>query len=86
MLDRARALAPELVRLRRDIHAHPELSFTETRTAALVADTLNEIGGVTIRTGVAKTGVVAELGGGDGPTIAIRADMDALPIHEATGA
>jgi amidohydrolase len=80
MLDRARALADELVRLRRDIHAHPELSFQETRTAALVADTLAEIGGYTIRTGVAKTGVVGELGDGDGPTIALRADMDALPI------
>jgi len=86
MLERARALAPELVRLRRDIHAHPELSFQETRTAALVADTLGEIGGITIRTGIAKTGIVAELGNGDGPTIAIRADMDALPILAATGA
>jgi amidohydrolase len=85
MLDRAQALAGELVRLRRDIHAHPEISFTETRTAALVADTLNEIGGISVRTGVAKTGVVGELGPGGGPTIAIRADMDALPILEATG-
>jgi amidohydrolase len=85
MLERAKALAPELVRLRRDIHAHPELSFQETRTAALVADTLQEIGGISIRTGVAKTGVIGELGNGDGPTIAIRADMDALPILETTG-
>jgi amidohydrolase len=85
MLEQARAIAPELVRLRRDIHAHPELSFQETRTAALVADTLNEIGGISVRTGVAKTGVVAELGPGGGPTIAIRADMDALPILSATG-
>jgi amidohydrolase len=84
MLDRARALAGELVRLRREIHAFPELSFTETRTAALVTDTLGEIGGFALRTGVAKTGVVAEIGAGDGPTIAIRADMDALPIFEAT--
>ncbi len=86
MLERAKALAPELVRLRRDIHAHPELSFQEYRTAALVAETLQEIGGIAVRTGVAKTGVVGELGSGDGPTIAIRADMDALPILEATGA
>jgi amidohydrolase len=86
MLERAKALAPELVRLRRDIHAHPELSFQETRTAALVADTLQEVGGISIRTGIAKTGVIGELGNGDGPTIAIRADMDALPILEATGA
>lgn len=86
MLDRAKALADEIVRLRRDIHAHPELGFQETRTAALVADTLSEIGGYTVRTGVAKTGVVGELGAGDGPTIALRADMDALPIIAATGA
>jgi len=85
MLDRARALADELVRLRRDIHAHPELSFQETRTAGLVADTLAEIGGISVRTGIAKTGVVGEIGDGDGPTIALRADMDALPIVSATG-
>lgn len=80
---RARAMADELVRLRRDIHQHPELGFEEVRTARLVADTLAEIGGMEIRTGVGRTGVVAELRGGSGPTIAIRADMDALPIQEA---
>jgi len=83
MLERARSLADELIRLRRDIHAHPELSFQETRTAALVADTLQEIGGISVRTGVGRTGVVGDLGNADGPTIAIRADMDALPIIEA---
>ena len=82
MLEQAKAIADELVRLRRDIHTHPELGFEEVRTAALVADTLREIGGMDVRTGVGKTGVVAELGNGDGPTIAIRADMDALPIVE----
>lgn len=82
----AQAISGEMVRLRRDIHRHPELAFQEVRTAALVADTLREIGGYSIRTGVGKTGVVAELGAGEGPTIAIRADMDALPIREATGA
>jgi amidohydrolase len=83
MLERARALQDELVRLRRDIHAHPELSFQETRTAALVAETLQEIGGIRVRSGVGRTGVVGELGEEGGPTIAIRADMDALPIVEA---
>jgi amidohydrolase len=83
MLQKAQALADELIRLRRDIHSHPELAFREVRTAALVADTLREIGGIDIRTGVGKTGVVGEIGNGDGPTIAIRADMDALPIIEA---
>jgi len=86
MLAKARTLAGELVRLRRDLHANPELGFAETRTAALVADTLNAIGGITVRTGIAKTGVVGELGSGPGPTIAIRADMDALPICETSGA
>ncbi|MDT8306937.1 MAG: amidohydrolase [Anaerolineae bacterium] len=81
-LARAEAMAGELVRLRRDIHQHPELGFEEVRTAQLVADTLAEIGGMEVRTGVGRTGVVAELRGGDGPTIAIRADMDALPIQE----
>ncbi len=85
MLEQAQQLAPELIRLRRDIHAHPELGFREQRTAALVVDTLREIGGFEIRTGIARTGVVAELGSG-GRTLAIRADMDALPIMEATGA
>src|SRR3954453_6445118 len=86
MLQKAQALADELVRIRRDVHQHPELAFKEVRTAALVADTLREIGGIDIRTGVGKTGVVGELGAGDGPTIAIRADMDALPILEAVDA
>ena len=85
MIERANAIAAELVRLRRDIHQHPELGFQEFRTAALVADTLQEIGGLTIQTGVGRTGVVAEIGPGNGPTIAIRADMDALPIIEKTG-
>ncbi len=85
MLDKAHAIAPEIIRLRREIHAHPELAFQEVRTAQLVAETLREIGGIDIRTGVGKTGVVGQLGTGDGPTIGIRADMDALPIDEATG-
>ncbi len=86
MLAQAKNLTSELIRLRREIHRYPELSFQEVRTARLVADTLQEIGGVAIRTSVGKTGVVGELGNGDGPTIAIRADMDALPILEETGA
>jgi amidohydrolase len=85
MLARAQSLADEIARLRREIHRHPELAFREVRTAQLVADTLREIGGFDIRTGVGKTGVVGEMGSGDGPTIGIRADMDALPIVEATG-
>ncbi len=86
MLDKAKDLSSELIRWRRDIHRRPELSFQETRTARVVAETLQEIGGVTVRTGVGKTGVVSNMGTGQGPTIAIRADMDALPILEQTGA
>ena len=85
MLTRAEAMSAELSRLRREIHMHPELGFQEVRTAALVADTLKEIGGIGIRTQVGVTGVVGDLGSGDGPTIAIRADMDALPVLENTG-
>ena len=83
MLDKATALKDEIIRLRRDIHAHPELSFQEVRTAQLVADTLAEIGIENVRTGVGRTGVVAQIGSGEGPTIGIRGDMDALPIQEA---
>jgi amidohydrolase len=82
MLAKAQALAPELSRLRRDFHRHPELSFQEFRTARIVADTLREIGGIAVWSGIAKTGVVGELGQEPGPIIAIRADMDALPIQE----
>jgi len=89
MLDRVRQLAeetfPEVVRLRRALHRRPELAFEEHETAALVAETLREIGIEPI-TGVAKTGVVAHVEGAQpGPAIALRADMDALPITEATG-
>ena len=82
MLDQAKSLSQELIRLRRDIHRHPELSFQEVRTANLLAETLQEIGGIKIKTGVGKTGVIGQLGTGQGPTIAIQADIDALPIHE----
>ena len=66
---------------RRDIHMHPELGFEETRTAAKIADIMGQLG-YRVRTGVGKTGVVADLGTGE-PVVAIRADMDALPIQEA---
>jgi len=81
----ADSLTDELIALRRKIHAHPELAFEEHETARLVADRLSRAG-LTVRTGVGKTGVVGLLEGGRaGPTVAIRADMDALPIQEETG-
>lgn len=76
-------LRQRLVQLRRQIHANPEYGFNEFETAALIAKTMRELG-AKVREGVAKTGVVAELGTGS-PIVAIRADMDALPITEATG-
>jgi amidohydrolase len=85
MLNKAKALHEELIRLRRDIHAHPELGFQEFRTAALVADTLTELG-IEVKSGVGRTGVVGQIGTGNGPTIAIRADMDALPILQKSNA
>jgi len=83
MLDKAQTLSDELIRLRRDIHQHPELGFQEFRTSALVADTLAEMG-IETQTKIGRTGVVGQIGNGKGPTIAIRADMDALPILENT--
>lgn len=77
------AMFPKLVEIRRDIHMHPELSNEEERTAKLVTDRLKELGLTGIKTGVAKHGVVAILKGvQDGPCVAVRADMDALPIKE----
>jgi amidohydrolase len=71
-----------LVARRRDFHQHPELAFEEVRTAGIVAQTLNDLG-LEVQTGVGKTGVVAILeGASDGPTVLVRADMDALPIQE----
>ena len=77
-------MLPELEALYKDIHSHPELSMQETRTAGIAADHLRA-SGFAVTTGVGKTGVVGILRNGDGPTVMLRADMDALPIKEATG-
>src|SRR6202030_3623597 len=77
-------LLPELEAVYKDIHAHPELSMQETRTAGIAANHLKALG-FDVTTGVGKTGVVGLLRNGDGPTIMLRADMDALPVKEATG-
>src|SRR4051812_35669258 len=70
--------------LYRDVHAHPELSLQEHRTAAKAAERL-QAAGYDVTTGVGGTGVVGLLANGDGPTVMLRADMDALPVKEATG-
>ena len=81
----AREAEPGLVEIRRELHAHPELAFEEHRTAGLIARELTRMG-IEHQTGVGQTGVVGTIQGGrPGPTLIIRADMDALPIHEQTG-
>ncbi len=78
-------IEPGLVAIRRDLHAHPELGFEEVRTSGIVAAELARLG-IAHRTGFGRTGVVGLIeGGAAGPTLLIRADMDALPIHERTG-
>ena len=81
----AAALEPQLIEWRRDIHQHPELGEQETRTAKLVADHLTSLG-LEVRSNIARTGVVGILKGGKpGRTVALRADMDALPVKEPAG-
>ena len=75
---------PELLELRRHLHAHPELSGEEHQTAALVSGELRRLGW-RVREGVGRTGVLAELGPEQGPTVGLRVDMDALPVEEQTG-
>ena len=81
MLDKAKSIEKQIVDWRRDFHMHPELGFTETRTSAKVAEACEKMG-YRVRRGVGRTGVVADFGSGS-PVIAIRADMDALPILES---
>lgn len=81
MLERALRIQDQLVRWRRDLHMHPELGFQELRTSALVAQALGALG-YRVQTQVGRTGVVGERGVGH-PILAIRADMDALPLQEA---
>ena len=84
VLTKLRELVPDLEALYRDIHAHPELSMEEKRTAAIAAERLKKAG-YEVTTGVGRTGVVGLLRNGKGPTVMLRADMDALPIAESTG-
>jgi amidohydrolase len=82
---RTRRIESRVIEMRRDLHQHPELSNRETRTAFVVAERLGSLG-LEVRTGIAKTGVVGVLRGAlPGPVVALRADMDALPVTEETG-
>ena len=86
IVDRIRSYQDELVAIRRDLHAHPEIGFEEERTSAIVAERL-AAWGIEVHRGIGKTGVVGILrtGGGNSRRIGLRADMDALPIEETTG-
>ena len=77
-------MALDLEALYTDLHRHPELSFQETRTAGVIARTL-EVLGIPFSEGIGRTGVVATLANGDGPVVWLRADMDGLPVAERTG-
>src|SRR5690242_7325694 len=78
------SILPDMESIYKDIHAHPELSMQETRTAGIAAGHLKACG-FEVTAKVGKTGVVGILRNGDGPTVMLRADMDALPIKESTG-
>ncbi|MBI2759413.1 MAG: amidohydrolase [Chloroflexi bacterium] len=82
MLKQSYHIQEDIIEWRRDFHMHPELGFKEIRTSGRVAEELEKLG-YRVRRKVGKTGVVADLGDDNGPCIAIRADMDALPILEA---
>jgi len=85
MYDRASGIEDQLIRWRRAIHAHPELGLQEHQTALLVYQTLKEAG-IEVQSGLSETGVIGLIGGPGEKTVALRADMDALPIQEETGA
>jgi amidohydrolase len=87
VLNRIASYAEEMKGWRRHLHMHPELAFDCHETAAFIVDRLREIGVDEIHEGIAKTGIVALIKGrSEGPVIGLRADMDALPIEELTGA
>src|SRR5262245_26902234 len=79
----AQGIRDWIVQTRRELHRFPELMYEEVRTSGLVRKTLDELQ-IPYRYPLAETGVLATLGDGQGPCVALRADMDALPIHEET--
>ena len=79
----AEEISDWIIELRRELHRHPELMYEEVKTSALVRRELDNLG-ISYKSPIAKTGVLASIGNGKGPCVALRADMDALPIHEET--
>ena len=77
-------MAIDLERVYKDLHEHPELSYSEHRTAKIAADGMRDLG-IEVTEGVGRTGVVGVLANGEGPVVLLRADMDALPVQEETG-
>ncbi|MCP4688355.1 MAG: amidohydrolase, partial [Desulfobacterales bacterium] len=88
MLEKARNIKPYMVDIRRRIHRRPELGYREEKTSGLIREKLDALG-IPYKSGVARTGVIGEIRGenlgAEGPTVLIRADMDALPLEENTG-
>ena len=82
-IDAIRTFHADMIAIRRDLHAHPEIGMQERRTAGIVAKLLSEWG-LDVHTGVGRTGVVGVLRRGEGPSIGLRADMDCLPMEEQT--
>jgi len=85
VVNRIAAFHTAMAEWRHDIHEHPELAYQEARTAGRVAELLKEFGIDEVAEGIGKTGVVGVIRNGEGPSLGLRADMDALPIHEETG-
>jgi hippurate hydrolase len=83
IIDHITGFLPDLISIRHDLHAHPEIGFEEERTSDLVASHLADLS-VEVHRGIGKTGLVGLLRNGEGPTIALRSDMDALPMQEMT--
>lgn len=83
LLDEARSIQDWIIGVRRTLHMYPEILYEEVRTGDVVRQVLDELG-ISYEFPVAKTGIVATIGSGDAPCVALRADMDALPIHEET--
>ena len=79
----AKKISDWIIDIRRELHKHPELMYEEVKTSALVRRELDKLG-IQYQSPIAKTGVLASIGNGNGPCVALRADMDALPIHEET--
>ncbi len=82
MLAAVDAQADQLVEVRRDLHAHPELSWAEERTTAMIAKRLDQVG--LVPTLLPRNGLVVDIGSGTGPLVALRADLDALPVEDRT--